>query len=149
MPLTKLNSASVIERLPVGSVIQTHTELTTAPLSNVSMPSQNTELTAGSGMLWHTCGSFTPKFSNSKLLFKTSTISAHESANTGESHFALITDGSTVFARASSVVSYQPWDGNLNTSFISFNHVFDSWGTSAKQLQIRFGNQYLAGNRAN
>jgi len=142
MALTKLNSASVIERLPVGSVIQTNTELTIATLSNVTLLGQSSALTASSGNLWHTCASFTPKFSNSKLLFQTSTISAHENSNTGAGHFALVTDGSSVFARASSLVSYTNWVGGLNSSFIAFNHSFDSWGTSAKQLQIRFGVQY-------
>lgn len=131
-----------------GSIIQVHTELTTATLSNVTMAGQNTELTASSGTLWHTCNSFTPRFSNSKLLFQTSTISAHESGNTADGQFALVTDGTTLFARTGSFVSYQAWDGNLNASFIAFNHSFDSWGTSAKQLQIRFGNQ-STGAKAN
>ena len=125
-----------------GNVLQVHTELTTAVLSNVTLQGQSGELTASSGTLWHTCASFTPKFSNSKLLFQTSTISAHESSNTGAGHFALVTDGTTVFARASSLVSYTSWQGNLNASFIAFNHSFDSWGTSAKALQIKFGVQY-------
>jgi len=131
-----------------GTILQVHTELTTAVLSNVTLAGQNTELTAGSGTLWHTCAAFTPKFSNSKLLFQTSTISAHESVNTGDGHFALVTDDTTLFARTGSFVSYQAWDGNLNASFIAFNHSFDSWGTSAKQLKIKFGGQQT-GARAN
>jgi len=130
-----------------GTILQVHTELTTATLSNVTLAGQNTALTASSGTLWHTCGSFTPKFANSKLLFQTSTISAHESANTCDGHFALVTDGTTLFARTGSFVSYQGQVGNLNSSFISFNHSFDSWGASAKQLQIKFGVQSTA-NRA-
>jgi len=129
-------------KLGTGAVIQVHTELTIATLSNVTLAGQATALTASSGTLWHTCASFTPKFSNSKLLFQTSTISAHESSNAGDGHFALVTDDSTLFARTGSFVSYQVWDGNLNSSFISFNHAFNSWGTSAKQLKIKFGVQH-------
>ena len=125
-----------------GSIIQVHTELTTAVLSNVTLQGQSGELTASSGNTWHTCASFTPRFSNSKLLFQTSTISVHETGNTGAGHFALITDGTTVFARASSLVSYTSWANNNNSTFIAFNHPFDSWGTSAKALQIKFGVQY-------
>ena len=127
-----------------GTILQVHTETTTAVLSNVTLAGQATELTASSGTLWHTCASFTPKFSNSKLLFQTSTISAHESVNTGDGHFALVTDDSTLFARTGSFASFQVWDGNLNSSFISFNHAFNSWGTSAKQLKIKFGVQQAA-----
>jgi len=124
-----------------GTILQVHTELTTATLSNVTLAGQATALTASSGTLWHTCGSFTPKFANSKLLFQTSTISVHESANTTDGHFALVTDSTTLFARTGSFVSYTSWQGNLNASFIAFNHSFNSWGTSAKQLQIKFGAQ--------
>ena len=131
-----------------GSIIQVHTEITTASLSNVTLAGQNTQILATSGSLWHTCASFTPKFPNSKILFQTSTISAHESVNTGDGHFALVTDDTTLFARTGSFVSYQVWDGNLNASFIAFNHSFDSWGTSAKQLKIKFGGQQT-GARAN
>ena len=92
--------------------------------------------------------SFTPKFPNSKILFQTSTISAHESGNTGDGQFALVTDGADVFAATGSFVSFGSFQGNKNASFIAFNHAFKSWGTTAKELQIRFGGQY-SGNIAN
>ena len=131
-----------------GSIIQVHTEITTASLSNVTLAGQNTQILATSGSLWHTCASFTPKFPNSKILFQTSTISAHESGNTGDGQFALVTDGADVFAATGSFVSFGSFQGNKNASFIAFNHAFKSWGTTAKELQIRFGGQY-SGNIAN
>ena len=135
-------------KLGTGAIIQVHTELTTAVLSNVTLAGQSSELTASSGTLWHTCASFTPKFSNSKLLFQTSVITAHESSNVASGHFAIVTDGSTLFARAASLVSYTSWNSGNNAAFIAFNHSFDSWGTSAKQLQIKFGCQHASSTAA-
>jgi hypothetical protein len=135
-------------KLGTGAVLQVHTELTTAVLSNVTLAGQSSELTASSGTLWHTCASFTPKFSNSKLLFQTSVITAHETGNIASGHFAIVTDGSTLFARVASLVSYTSWGNSNNGAFIAFNHSFNSWGTSAKQLQIKFGCQHASGTAA-
>jgi hypothetical protein len=122
-----------------GSVIQVVTYLTNQTLSG-NIAYSNTVLTATDGTTWGSF-SFTPKFSNSKILFQTSTISCNESANQSDGFWAIVTDGTTLFAKTASTVDYTSWQSSLNAAFISFNHAFDSWGTTTKSLQVRFGNQ--------
>ena len=124
--------------LPAGSVVQVHTELSTGTLGG-TIAGQSAALTAASGTTWHTCGAFTPKFSNSLILFQTSTISMHETGNVASGHFALVTDGATLFAKTATMVSYTSWNNNNNAGFIAFNHSFNSWGTEPKSLVIKFG----------
>ena len=124
--------------LPAGSVVQVHTEFTTATLGG-TIAGQSGVITAASGTTWHTCGAFTPKFSNSLILFQTSTISMHETGNIASGHFALVTDGATLFAKTATMVSALSWASNNNAGFIAFNHSFNSWGTEPKSLVIKFG----------
>ena len=63
----------------------------------------------------------------------------HETGNVASGHFALVTDGATLFAKTATMVSYTSWNNNNNAGFIAFNHSFNSWGTEPKSLVIKFG----------
>ena len=65
----------------------------------------------------------------------------HETANVGDGFWGLITDGTTLYAATSGTIDYVSWNNAYNGAVISFNHVFNSWGTSTKNLDIRFGYQ--------
>ncbi len=134
------NGVQIADLVPAaGSVVQVVTYLSNQTLSG-SLDYSNTALTATNGTTWDSF-SFTPKFSNSKILFQTSTISCNESSNISDGFWAIVTDGTTLFAKTASTVDYTSWKSSLNAGFISFNHAFDSWGTTTKSLQVRFGNQ--------
>ena len=125
-------------RMP-GSIVQVATYSTTASLSG-TIAGKVGDLAATDGTTWHTV-SFAPKTSSSKLLFQTSNISMHETANVGDGFWGLITDGTTLYAATSGTIDYQSWNNAYNGAVISFNHVFNSWGTATKNLDIRFGYQ--------
>ena len=133
MALTKLNSASVIDRLPVGSVIQTVSNTFTG------VDSFNNE-TADSGL---SCA-ITPTESNSLLMI---TASLHYGAFENGT-FAFITDSSN------NIIQQPPADGSRarvhfgthagSTTFQTYNTVRSSHtvftthtGTSAQTFKVR------------
>ena len=122
-----------------GTVIQVATYTTNAQLTG-TIAGKAGDLAATDGTTWHTV-SFAPKTSSSKLLFQTSNISCHETANVGDGFWALISDGTTLYAATSGTIDYQSWNNAYNGAVISFNHTFNSWGTATKNLDIRFGYQ--------
>ena len=143
--IIRANNASAItvpagQQLHVpGHIIQVATYTTNASLSG-TIAGKAGDLAATDGTTWHTV-SFAPKTSSSKLLFQTSNISMHETANVGDGFWGLITDGTTLYAATSGTIDYVSWNNAYNGAVISFNHVFNSWGTSTKNLDIRFGYQ--------
>ena len=122
-----------------GTVIQVATYTTNASLSG-TIDGQVGDLSATAGTTWHTV-SFAPKTSSSKLLFQMSNVSCHETANGADGFWATITDGTTLYAATSGTIDYVSWNNSYNAATISFNHTFNSWGTSTKNLDIRFGAQ--------
>ena len=81
MPLTKLNSASVIERLPVGSVLQTV----------VKQYATGSNATGSSYISTGFFGQITPIFSNSKILVIPS-FSTHHIGNNAHGVFTMYRD---------------------------------------------------------
>ena len=122
-----------------GMVIQVATYTTNASLSG-TIDGKAGDLNGSDGTTWHTV-SFTPKTSSSKLLFQMSNVSCHETANNADGFWALISDGTTLYAATTGTIDYQSWNNAYNAATISFNHTFNSWGTTAKNLDIRFGAQ--------
>ena len=122
-----------------GTVIQVATYTTNAQLSG-TIDGTAGDLSATHGTTWHTV-SFTPKTSSSKLLFQMSNVSCQETANGADGFWATITDGTTLYAATSGTIDYVSWGNSYNGATISFNHTFNSWGTSTKNLDIRFGAQ--------
>jgi hypothetical protein len=86
MALTKLNSASVIERLPVGSVIQTKSFPIT---SGVTKPSSATNAYVDLGLSL----AITPQYASSKILVM---INASLGTQLGTGHFRLVRDSTVL-----------------------------------------------------
>jgi len=140
MPLTKLNSASVIERLPVGSVLQT--------VSNTFTNTDSfTNETADTGL---SCA-ITPIESNSTLMI---TVSLYYSL-TGNGAFAFITDSSNNMIQqppASSNRARAHFGTNYgSSSFMTYNTMRSSHtvftthtGTSAQTFKVRVTSNALS-----
>lgn len=133
MPLTKLNSASVIERLPIGSVLQTVSNTFTGVDSF-------TNETTDTGL---SCA-ITPRESNSILMITASLYYAIE----GNGTFGFITDSSN------NMIQQPPADGSrarahfgthyASASFMTYNTIRSSHtvftthsGTSAQTFKVR------------
>ena len=121
--------------LPAGSVIQVVNHITTNRF-NQSVGGA-TDITATSGGEYTTFN-FTPKLANSKLLLTSSTFVFGEGTNTSDGYVAFATHGGdTIIGSVCNYSGYDHWDGAKDTAFVSFNHLFDSWGTSQKAISIR------------
>ena len=121
--------------LPAGSVIQVVNHLTTNRF-NQSVGGA-TDITATSGAEY-TSFNFTPKLANSKLLLTSSTFIFGERNNISDGHVVFATHGGdTIIGSVCNYAGYDHWTGALDTTFVSFNHLFNSWGTSQKAISIR------------
>ena len=124
MPLTKLNSASVIDRLPVGSVLQT---LSVHNSTEVEYTTANTYVDTGVTL------SITPTLSSSKILI-TTTIQQFITANTGST--------STRLLRGTTVVKdfgFQGYGGSSSLMLNGTNQYLDSPSTtSAITYKVQF-----------
>ena len=125
MPLTKLSSASVIDRLPTGSVLQTISASTTAEVSSTSATFVDTGLTA----------TITPSASSSKILI-TFSVFQFSSAAVGYGDLKLVrgsTDleayGFNNYAGSSTIMStstYQYLDSPATTSATTYKIQFNN-----------------------
>ena len=81
---------------------------------------------------------FTPKLSTSKLLLTSSTLMFGERSNVGDTMIAFATyGGDTIIGSWCNYAGYDAWAGYRDMTFGTFNHLFDSWGTSQKAISIR------------
>ena len=124
------------EKMPAGSVIQVFNNIITTRSVLTNVPGGST-ITATSGSQY-TSFNFTPKSSKSKLLLLSSTFLVGEATNTNDAVAVFATHGGdTIIGSVFNYSGYVHWSGNLDTTFVSFNHLFDSWGTSEKTISIR------------
>lgn len=86
MPLTKLNSASVIERLPVGSVIQTKSFPITSGVTKASSAT-NAYVDLGLSL------AITPQYASSKILVM---VNASLAVQIGTGHFRVVRDSTVL-----------------------------------------------------
>ena len=121
--------------MPAGSIIQVVNHVTTSRMSQNT--SGATDISATSGREYTTFN-FTPKFANSKLLLTSSTFMFGEGNNISDGYVAFATyGGNTIIGSVCNYSGYDHWSGAHDTAFVSFNHLFDSWGTSQKAISIR------------
>ena len=121
--------------LPSGTPIQVVNHITTNRF-NVAI-SGATAITATSGGEYTTFN-FTPKLANSKLLLTSSTFLFGERGNTSDGYVAFATyGGDTIIGSVCNYAGYNHWDGAKDTAYVSFNHLFNSWGTTQKAISIR------------
>jgi hypothetical protein len=137
MAASKLTGQVPSANAPSGSVSQVVQHKTTA---------RSTLSVAGSSVISATSGAqyttfaFTPTFSNSKLLLLSSVFFIGERANVADALYAsAIHSGTTIIGSVLNYSGYQNWSSNGDGTFVSFNHLFDSWGTSTQQISIRVG----------
>lgn len=131
MALTKLNSASVIERLPVGSVLQTvfHTWNDTATVTGSSYEDVN-----GSSF------NFTPTQASSSLIIQCN-ISSYlsRSATAMGSGYKVQVDGTDVQTYATNnYTDYFSTAGSTGTIIKSFTFVnkYNNTNTNAKEIKL-------------
>ena len=86
MALTKLNSASVIERLPVGSVIQTKSFPITSDVTKASSAT-NAYVDLGLSL------AITPQYASSKILVM---VNASLAVQVGTGHFRVVRDSTVL-----------------------------------------------------
>ena len=145
----KLASGAITSTsLPSGTAIQIVNHTTTNRFNQ--QVNGATDITATSGAEY-TSFNFTPKLASSKLLLTSSTFIFGERTNSSDGHVAFATyGGDTIIGSVCNYAGYDHWTGALDTTFVSFNHLFDSWGTSQKAISIRVqfngSNPYTAVN---
>ena len=145
----KLASGAITSTsLPSGTAIQVVNHITNSRF-NQSVTGA-TDITATSGAEY-TSFNFTPKLASSKLLLTSSTFLFGERNNISDGLVAFATHGGdTIIGSVCNYAGYDHWTGALDTTFVSFNHLFDSWGTSQKAISIRVqfngSNPYTAVN---
>ena len=134
MPLTKLNSASVIDRLPVGSVIQTKNTTVSTHTTETThgIPADDTIATSSEGKEVMTL-SITPISASSKLLIKV--VMFGSSRNDAVMTAALFQDSGS--ASIAQINAYQ--STGTGTHALQFNHYMTSGTTSATTFKVRGG----------
>ena len=132
----KLASGAITSSaLPSGTAIQIVNHSTTTR-TNPTITGVD-PITATSGAQY-TSFNFTPKLSNSKLILTSSTLMFGERSNVGDTMIAFATHGGdTIIGSWCNYAGYDAWDGYRDMTFGTFNHLFDSWGTSQKAISIR------------
>ena len=132
----KLASGAITSSaLPSGTAIQIVNHSTTTR-TNPTITGVD-PITATSGAQY-TSFNFTPKLANSKLLLTSSTLMFGERSNVGDTMIAFATHGGdTIIGSWCNYAGYDAWDGYRDMTFGTFNHLFDSWGTSQKAISIR------------
>ena len=84
-------------------------------------------------------GSFSPLRSDSKILIQVSDVCISEESNNGDwGWLAAWRDGNLLASTSGSALSTR-FAGNLNVVHKTFNHTFNSWGTTSATILIRAG----------
>lgn len=134
--LSSINfSGSVINNQ--GTILGITNHITTTRLQ-ASMAGVASPITASSGVLY-TSFNVTPKSSTSKLLLLSTAFNVGETSNLHDVMFASASYDSTLIGTVMNYTGANHWLSNLDTTFISFNHMFNSWGTTTKAINIRAG----------
>lgn len=129
----QLNAA----RMTAGSVVQVVGITTTTTLAG-TLGAGSATPTSGQGSQL-TSFNFTPKFSTSKLLLQSSAVVVGEYNNVQNDFYMAAYYGSTLVALQRNSAAHFHFSGSLNLGWLSFNHIFNSWGTSTETISIRIG----------
>ena len=120
---------------PVGHVIQVKNHKTTTR-GSASVTGASPAYNTGAS---YTTFTFTPHKSTSKLLLTSTSVNVNEISNSGDVMWLCAAYDTTLIGSVVSYMSYVHWGGSLDATFVSFNHLFDSWGATEKTIDIRFG----------
>jgi len=121
---------------PADHIIQVVNHKTTtrgsAAVTGSSSPNYNTGAS-------FTTFTFKPHKASSKLLLTSTTINVQQPANVGDNMWLCASYGTTLIGSVLSYMSWNHWSGAKDATFVSLNHLFDSWGTTQQTIDIRFG----------
>ena len=120
---------------PSGHIIQVKNHKTTTR-GSASVTGASPAYNTGAS---YTTFTFTPHKSTSKLLLTSTTINVQESSNSGDNPWLCAAYDTTLIGSVLSYPSFTHFSSALDLTFVSFNHLFDSWGTTEKTIDIRFG----------
>jgi hypothetical protein len=126
-----------------GHIVQVVSFETTTKLAGTLGGSTNPTSTEGTFL---TSASFTPKSADSKILIQSSNVIMGELTNTGDEFYMAAYYDTTRAAITVTGGSYIHFSGSLGFGLASFNHVFSSWGTTTKTINIRAGSTYSGTN---
>lgn len=124
------------QKIIPGSIIQTVASVSTNSLTGTLGGASNPSSTDGTQ--FHTF-SFTPKFANSKILLQSSNVVMGEYANATDEFYMAAYYDTTRIAIVAPTAGHASFTNGQNVAFHSFNHMFDSWGTASKTIQVRVG----------
>lgn len=119
-----------------GSIVQTVASVSTNSLTGTLGGASNP--TSTDGTQFHTFN-FTPKFANSKILLQSSNVVMGEYANATDEFYMAAYYDTTRIAIVAPTAGHASFAAGYNVAFHSFNHMFDSWGTTSKTIQVRVG----------
>jgi hypothetical protein len=120
---------------PAGHLIQVVNHKTTTR-GSAAITGANPAYNTGASF---TTFNFTPHKASSKLLLSSTTINVQQSVNAGDNPWLCASHGTTLIGSVLSYISYNHWNGAKDATFVSFNHLFNSWGTTQQTIDIRFG----------
>ena len=123
---------------PSNHIVQVVTDSKSHSGSGVSVTGSSNDITKTDGYeLFDTA--FTPKYSNSKIIIQTSNVMIAEEANVGDWGWLSAWYDTTNVAFVFGSPSYNSFANAYNFTILSFNHAFNSWGTTEKNIHIRGG----------
>ena len=123
---------------PAGHIIQVVTDSKSHSGDGISVSGSGATITNSSGyQLFNTA--FTPKYSTSKIIIQTSNVLVEETSNNGNWGWLGAWYDTTNVAFVYSSPKYSHFSSNLNLAIHSLNHTFNSWGTTAKNINVRGG----------
>lgn len=79
---------------------------------------------------------FTPKFSDSTLIFRTSMISISEIANVGDDYRIFAHAENTLIGWQRAASNYQAFSSGWNSATMFIHSVIPSWGTQMRNIRI-------------
>lgn len=134
---TITNNTLLVANMPIGSIIQVVTaEYTSGRINSANSGVPNS--TNGSQIFSQ---AFTPKSASSKIIVQTSTVSIYESINDQNWFWLGAWYDTTQIGCCIATSNYTSWQGSCNGGYYCLNHSTNSWGTSAKNINVRAGGQ--------
>jgi hypothetical protein len=123
---------------PANHIVQVVTDSKSHSGNGISFTGSGQDITESEGyQIFNTA--FTPKYSNSKIIIQTSNVLVAEQSNLGDFGWLGAWYDTTNVAFVFGSPHYSHFSGNLNLAILSLNHVFNSWGTTSKNINIRGG----------
>lgn len=123
--------------VPQHTIIQVVTDENSNTGAGVTVTGSHGSSNSHGYQLFNT--SFTPKFSNSKILIQTSNVFIGEEANNGNWGWINAWYDTTKVASATGTSHYSAFSNLYNWTLLCLNHAFNSWGTTTKSINVRCG----------